>query len=133
MQLFIFYEPITKYIYCHRLSIHLPHIKKNVWSFVLKFVFSFFTINTFFIGHSLFNFKDIPFAINLLICNLLLLSKFNFLESSIRSREIIQLGFIFSLPSLIRLNGLLFSGLTVAYLILINLKKQNQSTYSEHH
>jgi len=76
-----------------------------------------------FIGHSLFNFKDIPFAINLLICNLLLLSKFNFLESSIRSREIIQLGFIFSLPSLIRLNGLLFSGLTVAYLILINFKK----------
>ena len=76
-----------------------------------------------FIGHSLFNFKDIPFAISLLICNLLLLSKFNFLESSIRPREIIQLGLIFSLPALIRLNGILFSGLTLTYLILVNFKK----------
>ena len=76
-----------------------------------------------FIGHSLFNFKDIPFAISLLICNLLLLSKFNFLEPSIRPREIIQLGLIFSLPALIRLNGILFSGLTLTYLILVNFKK----------
>ena len=99
-------------------------ILKKMYGILYSNLFLIFLLLTpSFIGHSLFNFKDIPFAINLLICNLLLLSKFNFLESSIRSREIIQLGFIFSLPSLIRLNGLLFSGLTVAYLILINFKK----------
>ena len=59
-------------------------ILKKMYGVLYSNLFLIFLLLTpSFIGHSLFNFKDIPFAISLLICNLLLLSKFNFLEPSI--------------------------------------------------
>jgi hypothetical protein len=119
-----FFMNISLNIYIAISLVVVYFILKRFYGALYANLFLIFIILTpSFIGHSLFNFKDIPFAINLLICNLLLLHKFNFLESTIRFKDIIQLAFVFSLPSLIRPNGILFSGLTLFYLLLINYKK----------
>lgn len=76
-----------------------------------------------FSGHSLFNLKDIPFALNLLLCVVYFLTKFDLLDNSLKFQKLLIPAFFISLPALIRLNGLLFSGFMVFYLIIINNKK----------
>ena len=76
-----------------------------------------------FSGHSLFNLKDIPFALNLLLCVVYFLTKFELLDNSLKFQKLFLPALFISFPALIRLNGLLFSGFVIFYLIIINNKK----------
>ena len=76
-----------------------------------------------FSGHSLFNLKDIPFALNLLLCVIYFLTKFDLLDNSLKLQKLFLPALFISFPALIRLNGLLFSGFVIFYLIIINNKK----------
>ena len=104
------------YIAYKFLSSYFDRIYANLFILFLIFTPSF-------TGHSMFNLKDIPFALNLLICTLYLLTKFEILEKSLDFKNLLVPAFFISLPSLIRINGYLFSGFVVFYLIIVNFKR----------
>lgn len=118
----------------------IMHIVLNIYIIILLFItykflsdflnkyyanlfIIFLLLTPSFSGHSLFNLKDVPFALNFLICSIYLLTKFDILDNSIKFRKLFLPALFISLPGLIRLNGLLFSGFVVFFLIIINYKK----------
>ena len=54
-----------------------------------------------FSGHSLFNLKDIPFALNLLLCVVYFLTKFDLLDNSLKFQKLLLPAFFISLPAMI--------------------------------
>lgn len=100
-------------------------LKKN-WTNKNTNIFIIFLILTpSFTGHALFNLKDIPYLLQLMIFNIYVLNEYSKNKfSEINIKRILVAAFLISLSASIRINAYLFICFTFAYIFLYNFKSK---------
>jgi len=100
----------------------------NLTLLVLFFIFS----NPIFIGHSMFNSTDIPYAIQLFLASIVYFERF-ILKKTIDNRDLLLVGIFFGLSLLIRINAIAFLLPLVVYNLVLNFKKLNYKNFFKQH
>jgi hypothetical protein len=91
----------------------------NLFIFFLCFTPSF-------IGHAMFNIKDIPYALQIFLGTVYFVNYFikNNLGNSLFNKELLIVGFTFGLAGLVRINSYAFLGLASFFFLIVKIRQK---------
>ena len=116
--LLIIYVSLCLLLVCSFLKVKYSNTKVNIFIIFLLLVPSF-------TGHSLFNLKDIPYLLQLLLINLFLLNTYGEdLYENLSTKRILISGFLIALSASIRINAYLFILFTFGLIFLKYVAKK---------